>query len=151
MTAADEAAYRSILTRTSEEDRYFRFFRAVDARAGSDIHAALGDAHETVGFIAEKGAMPLGAAHAALLDDRSAELAIVVAQDARGRGVGAALLGALIADLRAQGCERFIAHSLHDNSAFSRLASSIGLRIERVQGADIRWSLDFSREPAIAS
>jgi GNAT superfamily N-acetyltransferase len=151
MTAADEAAYRSILTRTSEEDRYFRFFRAVDARTGSDIHAAVEEAYDTVGFIAEAGAMPLGAAHAALLGDRSAELAIVVAQDARGRGVGRALLAALIAHLRASGCERFIAHSLHDNSAFSRLASSIGLRVDHVEGADIRWSLDVSGEPVAAT
>jgi GNAT superfamily N-acetyltransferase len=175
ITPADEAAYRSILERTSEQDRYYRFFRAVDILDPAEVHRFVESRPDMAGFIAEESDMlgfiaekagisgfmadqaglagastPLGAAHAALLPDGSAELAIVVSEEARRRGVGKALLEALIIYLQTIGCRRIIAHSLQENIGFAHLAASVGLHIEHAEGSDVRWSLEAAPTPMLA-
>jgi len=140
MTPDDGPLYQSILTRTSELDRYFRFFKPTDALASTDVRLGVEKRDDMVGLIALDGSRAVGAAHAALLGDRSAELAVIVAGDGRERGVGKTLLLTLITYLERRGFYRFVAHSLQDNRAFARLATSVGLQIEHVEGADVRWA-----------
>jgi acetyltransferase len=142
MTPDDEAAYRTILSRTSAEDRYYRFFRPVDVLDANDVHRFVQAGPGLVGFIADSSGRgePLGAAHAALLEDASAELAIIVTDGARERGVGKALMTALITYLRERGYRRIVAHSLQENVAFTRLAQSLGMRILHAEGADVLWA-----------
>jgi RimJ/RimL family protein N-acetyltransferase len=150
LTLADEVAYRTILSRTSDEDRYYRFFRPVDSLDADDVHRFVEPGPDLVGLIAESapGGEPLGTAHGALLPGGRAELAIIVAAGARERGVGKTLMTALITHLRERGYHRIVAHSLQENVAFARLAQSLGMRIERTEGADVLWSLSLPRAVA---
>jgi GNAT superfamily N-acetyltransferase len=95
-----------------------------------------------IGAIAFDGETPLGAAHAALLDERTAELAIVVADGARKRGVGRTLLATLMGELGNRGYMHFVANSLRDNAGFAALARSLGFRCERADGAEMFWVRD---------
>jgi GNAT superfamily N-acetyltransferase len=147
----DETAYRSILERTSAEDRYFRFFHVVDALDPADTRRMMEDRPDMLGVMAFDDGLPLGVAHAALLrDGRSAELAIVVAEDARGRGVGRVLLRSLMTRLEALGYTRFIAEAMHENVGFSALAKSAGLRAERTDASSVFWVRDLEQEKAVA-
>lgn len=138
---ADEDAYREILEHTSPEDRYCRFFHHVDHFDPAEIHRFVEERDDMVGVIAEEGGVQFGAAHAAFLDETTAELGIVVSQEARKRGVGAALLAELIARLKASGFERLAAVSLRDNHAFEALARRAGFTVERADGDAMWWML----------
>lgn len=71
--------------------------------------------------------------HAALLeDDRGgAEVAFVVAELARGRGVGTRLMRVLVAGARRRGLLHLVAATFGDNLPMRRLAHSSGLRVVR--------------------
>lgn len=138
---SDEDAYRAILETTSAEDRYCRFFHLVDHFDPAEVHRFVETRDDMLGTIAFDGDEPLGAAHAVLLDAESAELAIVVAAGARHRGVGAALLDALIARLRARGYRKLIACAMRENHPFDRLAKRAGFHVETADGATLRWAL----------
>ena len=106
---------------------------------------------QTLRDLARQGgvAAPLGAAHAALLDEQTAELAIVVARGERRHGVGAAMLDALIAELKRRGFQHLIACALRDNTPFGTLAKHAGFAIEEADGGTVRWVLSLnSDEPA---
>ena len=102
-----------------------------------------------LGVIAVEDGEPLGAAHGALLDARSAELAIVIARGARSRGVGRALLLALMAELRARGYTRFVANALYENRPFARLARSAGLHVDHSHGPAVFWVRDLEQRPLV--
>jgi GNAT superfamily N-acetyltransferase len=137
----DEDAYRTILEHTTPEDRYCRFFHHVDHFDPDEIHRFVEERDDMFGVIAEEAGVPFGAAHAAFLDDTTAELGIVVSQDARKRGVGAALLAELILHLKVSGFSRLSAVSLRDNHAFEALARRCGFTVERADGDALWWML----------
>jgi GNAT superfamily N-acetyltransferase len=137
----DEDAYRTILERTSSEDRYCRFFHHVDHFDPAEVHRFVEERDDMVGVIAEEDGVPLGAAHAAFLDETTAELGIVVSQEARKRGVGVALLGGLIAHLKVSGFSRMAAVSLRGNHGFEALARRAGFTAERADGEALWWML----------
>lgn len=145
---SDEAAYRSILERTTDEDRYCRFFHVVDHFDPAELHRYVEDRSDTIGFIAEEDGIALGSAHAVALDERSAELAIVVAHDARRRGVGLALVRALVAEMRRRGSQGLYAISLSSNSAFAKLAEAAGFAHESTEGGTLTWRLADLEVPA---
>ena len=138
---SDEAAYRSILDRTTDEDRYCRFFHVVDHFDPAEVHRYVEDRDDTIGMIAEEDGVPLGSAHAVWLDDGDAELAIVVAHDARRRGVGLALVRALVAEVRRRGMRRLFAVSLGTNTAFAKLATATGFVHESSDSGTLVWRL----------
>ena len=146
----DEDAYRAILEATSAEDRYCRFFHRVDHFDPEEVHRFVETRDDMLGVIALDGKVPLGAAHAALLDADTAELAIVVASEARHLGVGTACLDALIARLKARGFRRLIACALRENHPFEHLAKHAGFHVEEAEGAALRWVLALTGDPAQA-
>lgn len=148
---SDEDAYRAILEATSAEDRYCRFFHLVDHFDPEEVHRYVETRDDMIGVIALDGAVPMGAAHAALLDAETAELAIVVARDARRHGVGTACLDALIARLKARGFRRLIACALRENHPFEHLAKHAGFHVEESDGAALRWVLALTAEPEPAA
>jgi acetyltransferase len=148
---SDEDAYRAILEGTSAEDRYCRFFHLVDHFDTAEVHRFVETRPDIVGMIALDGDVPLGAAHAVLLGDDSAELAIVVAGGTRHQGVGTALLDALIVRLEGRGLRRLIACALRENHAFAGLAKRAGFRVEQAEGAAFRWVLALASDPQGAS
>jgi RimJ/RimL family protein N-acetyltransferase len=147
----DEEAYRAILEATSAEDRYCRFFHAVDHFDPQEVHRYVETRADMIGMIALDDAVPLGAAHAVLLDAASAELAIVVARDARHHGVATALLDALIARLKELGFRRLIACALRENHPFAHLAKRAGFTVEHVDGVALRWVLPLSAPETAAT
>jgi RimJ/RimL family protein N-acetyltransferase len=145
----DEAAYLAILETTSAEDRYCRFFHAVDHFDPNEVRHFVEERSDMIGMIAFEGAAPLGAAHAALLDEHTAELAIVVARGERHHGVGAAMLDALIVELKRRRYQRVIACALRENTPFGTLAKHAGFTVEKADGGTVRWVLSLiSHEPA---
>jgi RimJ/RimL family protein N-acetyltransferase len=148
---ADEAAYLAILETTSAEDRYCRFFHAVDHFDPNEVRHFVEERSDMIGMIAFEQATPLGAAHAALLDERTAELAIVVARGERQHGVGAALLDALVAELKRRRYQRLIACALRENTPFGTLAKRAGFTVEEAEGATLRWVLSLTARETAAS
>ncbi|GAC1590747.1 MAG: hypothetical protein NVS3B28_17980 [Candidatus Velthaea sp.] len=142
---SDEDAYRSILERTTGEDRYCRFFHVVDHFDAAEVHRYVETRSDTIGFIALDDGIPLGAAHGIAIDEHTAELAIVVAHDARRRGVGFALISALTAEIRRRGTHALVAISLAHNTAFAKLAKATGLTVERSDGLTLYWKLETSQ------
>lgn len=150
ITADDADLYRSILERTSDEDRYCRFFHVIDHLAPQHIARFVTPADDMVGFIAldDKG-RALGAGHAILSSPEEGEIAIVVAQDARRAGVGLALMTYLIAALQARGCRRVFACALWENRALANLAKAVGMKSRRHSGNVVEWALDARDTPRL--
>jgi GNAT superfamily N-acetyltransferase len=141
----DSDSYRNILERTTAEDLYCRFFHVVDQAELSDVKPFVESRPDTIGFIAEDGSIPLGVAHAFLSPNRAeAEIAVVVARDARRCDVGHALLERLFDELRARKCRVVSAYSLSGNSAFSHLARSVGMRPTGPPSDVMTWTLAAS-------
>ena len=138
----DLERYQSILDRTTDEDRYCRFFHAVDHFDPDEVRRFVEPDGNIVGFIAVDGERALGAAHAYLVDEKTAELAIVVANDSRRSGVGAALVTRLIAELRALGYRYVIAYALAENRAFAKLAKRVGMHSTGLKSSVVTWALE---------
>jgi acetyltransferase len=138
---SDDDNYCSVLARTSDADRYCRFFHFVDHFDAQHVRRFVEPQPDVVGFIAVEDERPLGVAHAFLLPDGAAELAIVVAADARRRGVGAALLEHVVRAAHARGWRRLVAYALHDNGAFKGLATAAGMRRIESKGNVVTWEL----------
>ena len=147
---SDEESYRAILESTTAEDRYCRFFHRVDHFDPAEVHRFVETNPDIAGMIAFEGPVPLGAAHAVRLDDESAELAIVVARNARHLGVGVALLEALIAWLKEHGYRRLLACALRENHAFEHLAKHAGFHVDEADGATFRWVLALTADESAA-
>ena len=113
--------------------------RSFRQTGGTSIRRATPD---TIGYIAVEGEGALGAAHAFLLPDETAELAIVVANDARCRGVGTALFSRLIGELRARGYRRVTAYALESNHALAKLAQRVGMHSSGLNWGVIAWALE---------
>jgi GNAT superfamily N-acetyltransferase len=141
---SDADNYRSILQRTSAEDRYCRFFHVVDHFDDAAVDSYVKASPDTIGLIAEKHGKPLGVAHAFFIDEGCAETAFVVANDARHLGVGRLLFERLIAALQQRPCTSVIAYALAQNGPFSNLARSFGMRPGAADGGIVTWTLSLA-------
>ena len=148
---SDEDAYRAILEATSAEDRYCRFFHAVDHFDPGEVRRFVETRDDTIGVIAFDGTEPLGAAHAVALDDACAELAIVVARGVRHGGVGTALIQALTVRLRERGFRQLTACALRENHPFEHLAKRNGFVVDEADGAALRWVLPLTADEETAA
>jgi GNAT superfamily N-acetyltransferase len=138
----DTESYRSILDRTTAEDLYCRFFHVVDHIEACDLKPFVESRPDTIGFIAEDGTKALGVAHAFLTaNSAEAEIAVVVARDARRCDIGHLLLERLFDELRARNCHGVCAYALSGNSAFSHLARSVGMRPTGPPSDVMTWTL----------
>jgi RimJ/RimL family protein N-acetyltransferase len=140
--SGDYEHYRSILARTTEEDRYCRFFHLVDHFDPHEVRRFVEPQTDRIGLIAVEGKSALGAAHAFFLPESTAELAIVVAGDARRRGVGTALFSRLITGLRHRGYRHVIAYALEENHALGALARRVGMHSEGLESGVIAWAIE---------
>jgi GNAT superfamily N-acetyltransferase len=139
---SDYDDYARLLEKTSDEDRFCRFFHVVKTFDPREIHRFVDSQPDVVGLIAEdRGGLKLGVAHGFLTEAHTAEVAVLVTAEARRRGIGVSLLTALIAELQARGCSRIIAYSLSENHAFANLARAAGLRPDSVQSGTVTWVL----------
>jgi GNAT superfamily N-acetyltransferase len=114
-----------------ERSRYQRFFRVVDHLTEDELDFFTDvdhDAHEAIGALTEDGERGLGIARYIRLGPESpkAEVAIVVTDDAQGRGLGHVLMEDLAARARAQGVTRFVAQTGTANRPFRSLMERLG-------------------------
>jgi len=129
LAADDHAAIASWFAGLSAETRYARFFcwlEQIDPRTLSELAridhlnreavAAFADDRTTVGIARYIRIGELG----------TAEVAVAVADDWRGRGVAGLLLARVAARAREVGIERFIALCLATNDAVIRVLSRLG-------------------------
>jgi GNAT superfamily N-acetyltransferase len=148
---SDADNYRSILQRTSAEDRCCRFFHAVDHLDDDAIDRYVEASPDVFGLIAEQHSRPLGVAHAFFIDEGRAEIAMLVANDARRVGVGRLLFDRLIAALQQRRCTSVIAFALAQNGAVSNLARSVGMQPGSFDGAIVTWTLSPAAIPPTES
>jgi hypothetical protein len=151
VTTSDVASYRRILLDTSSRDRYYRFFHHVKHFDDVHLRRQLEPCTDAVGVIAQDGVDPLGIAHAFVQPDGSAEFAVVIAANARRRGVAASLFGTIVMLLRSRGISRLMAISLADNGPFARFAKACGMESEPPDDEGIvAWALDLTTDRAVA-
>jgi len=115
--AQDEPALRSFLSGLSLEARRLRFFTgAPDLDYAAHLAAATDAEH--CGLIAydERGAI-VGSATYVMLDQEHAEVAVEIANDLHGRGLGTILIEQLAAIAEGRGITNFVASVLHENRA----------------------------------
>jgi GNAT superfamily N-acetyltransferase len=151
MTRDDSENYRSILERTTEEDRYCRFFHAVDHFDPEFIERSVVERRDIHGFIAlDDVGRPLGAAHGIEIDETKAELAVIVARDARRRGVARALVRAVVDALRSAGVREMVGYALRENRPFAGLAPSVGMQPDPIDDPMVTtWRLDLTPRAAL--
>ena len=116
--------------------RYFRFGEGRMAFRASDLDRMFSDAREQplrlVAVSGSGGAEQVVGLARLFVDPewRSAELALTVADDWQGRGVGGRLLDHLVGAARAAGLIRIEALVLSTNARMLRLLASAGFRID---------------------
>jgi len=137
----DEALYRELLVSLNDRDRYLRFFHSVPNIGPSEVLPFVRSRRDMIGVLAIEDGKALGAAHAFIEDDGSAEFAVEVRPDYRHHGIGGKLLATLVQKLRERGVRELIAHSLYDNSEFALIASEAQMTPES-EGAGVNlWRL----------
>jgi GNAT superfamily N-acetyltransferase len=100
--AADEAALGEFFAALSPQSRYLRFFGPVTPGPALLLRL-LGDADGIDAVVAVRGGLIIGHAMAADLAGRVSDIGVVVADAWQGRGLGAALMRALVTGAQARG------------------------------------------------
>ena len=139
--ADDEALYRELLVSLNDRDRYLRFFHSVPNIGPAEVLPFVTPRDDMMGLIAIEDGKALGAAHAFIDTDGSAELAVQVRPDYRHQGIGGKLLSSLVERLRERGVHELVAHSLFDNAEFALIASESQMRSEAEGGGVSLWRL----------
>ncbi|MEU4769060.1 GNAT family N-acetyltransferase [Actinosynnema sp. NPDC023794] len=110
------------------DDRYLRFFSASPRHLDEFVVRLTSPEeplHVVIGAFASDSLV--GAASYVLLDDDTAEVALVVAHDRQSHGVGTLLLEHLVSLARRRGVRRFRADVLAVNSKMLRVFADLGL------------------------
>jgi RimJ/RimL family protein N-acetyltransferase len=94
------------------------------------------------------GCCTIGHANFGALDDRHAEIGIVVRDDWQGRRVGTALAVKLLASAEARGFDRFVAYVDFSNAAVQRLLGGVADIVSRRLDGRV-WELLFVRRPGV--
>jgi len=140
----DEPAHRELFTKLHHEDIRFRFF----GQLREPVHSELArftqiDYEREMAFIAarknESGEPEtLGVARIATDPDNiTAEFAIIVRSDLKGKGLGSILLQKLIDYCRERGTSRIIGHVLQGNTRMLALAKKLGFQLNRQANDDV--------------
>lgn len=125
----DEPAHRDFVSRSSSEDLYFRFFRAVHDLSHEQLarFTQIDYDREMALIATRRGSLgqpeTLGVVRAvANADNTEAEFAVIVRSDWHGRGLGRALMERIIRYCRSRGTRRLVGQTLVNNEAMRRLA-----------------------------
>ena len=135
---ADEAALVSFFDRVSHEDRRFRFFAAGEHVSADQIDPLIhADHFRSESFVAiDKASGELVGSGLLACDGKldTAEVAVSVCQNYRGRGVGWSLLDVLAQEAQARGVRRVIAIESRENHAAIELEREKGFTPEAFDG-----------------
>ena len=137
-TAEDEAALTAFFDRVSDEDRRFRFFVAGEHVSHEQLDPLLNTDHfRSESFIGTDAATGEVIASALLACDNAldtAEIAVSISSDYRGKGVGWALLDFLGEQAAKRGVRRVLAIESRDNHAAIELEREKGFVPEPFEG-----------------
>jgi GNAT superfamily N-acetyltransferase len=143
--AADEAALGDFFAALSPQSRYLRFFGPVTPGPALLLRL-LGDADGVDAVVAVRGGLIIGHAMAADLAGRVSDIGVVVADAWQGRGLGAALMRALVTGAQARGLTSMTMDVLPGNHQVIAmiLAHWPAARIDRTpDGLTIRIRLEY--------
>lgn len=131
IASGDKPLLAAVFERLSEESRYRRFFTTKQNLSAAELDYFVDvdhSDHEAIVAIDPSSGECLGVARfiRALADAESAEVAVTVADDWQGRGLGRALLNRLTYRARQEGVRRFTALVQGDNLASLGLLSGAG-------------------------
>lgn len=146
----DFIQHQAFLARVTPEDMRTRFFHAVRELPGTELARLTQiDYAREMAFIAEvpdESGVPqtLGVARANTdPDNTTAEFAILVRSDLKGRGLGSALLTKLIGYCRKRGTQQLAGEVLAENTRMLQLAAALGFRAEASRAGCVRLVLDL--------
>lgn len=135
---SDEAALTELFTQVSDEDRCFRFLTAAPCVTVAQIDPLIHTDHfHTESFLAFDQATGHPVASALLACDRAmdtAEIAVSVRQDYRGKGVGWVLLDLLSDEAHMRGVSRVISIENRANRATIELEREKGFTASAIDG-----------------
>ncbi len=131
--------YRAFLAEITPEDLYTRFFAGIHELPEPEImHFTHIDYDREMAFVAvgrtDAGAEEiLGVARTcADADIVTAEFAVLVRSDFKGRGLGSLLMRKLIRYCRTRGIKRLWGNVLSENAAMLHLSKSLGFRVRSI-------------------
>ena len=148
----DEALHRAFLEQVAPEDLRFRFFRATNrftheflaafTQIDYDREMALLASREGPGGAAET----LGVVRAVTdANNATAEFAILVRSDCKGRGIGRTLMQRIIAYQRQRGTDELYGEVLAHNHAMLAMCRSLGFTIGATTDEVVRVSLPLQK------
>ena len=136
----DEQGLVEMIEASRQEDRQLRFFRGL-ARVSHDLAARLSqiDYDREMAFVAlEPDGRIAGAARiVADPNNETAEFAVMVRSDLKGRGLGFALMTALLAYARARGLARVHGDVLRANVAMLEMARALGAQLQPTESPEV--------------
>jgi acetyltransferase len=140
----DAPAHQAFFGRVSRQDRYLRFFRAMNAIPPEELARFTQlDYDREMALVAILGhetgrEETLGVVHVATdADNTAAEFAIIVRSDWHGRGLGRLLMDRAIRYCRGRGTGRLVGETLMDNRAMLALARRLGFECKTVPGEQV--------------
>jgi GNAT superfamily N-acetyltransferase len=115
--AEDQPAVRDFLAGLSPQTAYRRFFAGIGSPSSAFVRHLLTSGDDRGAWVAERAGRVVGHAFWACPPGRAdvAELAVVVADELQGRGVGSPLVRLAAMDAAAAGAGRLVLHVLTEN------------------------------------
>jgi RimJ/RimL family protein N-acetyltransferase len=143
--ASDGPDLRALFDRLSPRSRCFRFLgpkKTLSARELENLVDIDRVARVALALVAPDGRFVAVARYAPAADHpNTAEVALTVADEWQGRGIGTALASLLLAEARRSRIVRLRAMTLADNHASRRLLRGLGFTLSRVDGAVLRFEM----------
>jgi acyl-CoA synthetase (NDP forming)/GNAT superfamily N-acetyltransferase len=130
----DFAVVRDLHAKMSPDNLYLRFFsmsRAAAEQEARRICRPPGPDHAALLAVLDDRVVGCGAYELSGDGSGSAEVAMTVADDMHGRGIGTLLLEHLVSLARGQGVRTFVAETLTENTLMLQVFANAGLRAHR--------------------
>jgi len=139
LRAADRAKYEAAVYSLSPRSRYLRFFAPIEKMSERMLDQMTQvDGHRHMAWLALASGEDTGVAVVRYVrdadDDQSAEVAIAVADDWQGSGLGGELIRQTVDHARLAGLDWLTATTLHENSAAAGLLQATGFAVTRGSG-----------------
>ena len=146
MRRGDRAMYRQAVAELSPRSRHLRFAAPMPKMSESlldQMMALDADRHVAYAALTPDGTAIVGVARFARAahDPNTAEVAIAIADDWQGRGLGSALLTRIVGRARDAGLSRLTAHTLSENRPAACLARAVGFSLAARAGICSEYKL----------
>lgn len=142
---ADAPELVELYRRCSAQSRYLRFHSWKPRLRGCEAeYLAAADGERRLALVATAEGYLVADAHVEPLEDGDAEAAVIVRDDFHGRGLGRALVAALVDRAAAGGYRRLLLHVLPENEAMVRLASRFGAAVVGTDGPAVVFAVALS-------